>query len=58
MKNYKHVSYKWILNKITQKFPTKIWNIAIATKKKSQFEEKEEVEFDLGYIKLEVTQDT
>lgn len=39
-----------MLNEITPKFPTKIWNIATATKK-SQFEEKKEVvEFDLGML--------
>lgn len=49
--------FPWMDVKITPKFPTKIWNIAIVTE--NRFEEKKEaVDFDLGCVKFELTKDT
>lgn len=56
VKVYKHGSYKWMLNKITLKFLAKIWKMLIDTEK-SIWREIEAVEFYLGHVKFEVTQD-
>lgn len=56
VEDYKHGSYKWMLNKITLKFLAKFWKMVIDTEK-SIWREKEVVEFYLGHVKFEVTQD-
>lgn len=55
VQDYKHGSYKWVLNKITN-FWQKNWKMVIDTEK-SIWREKEVVDFYHGHVKFKVTQD-